>query len=191
MAGEQEEYDNELAGAARRGDSTALDRLIKKYTPMVRKIISGYNLPGNEREDLLQEGLIGLYGAVLAFDETQSKGQGQESAAGFAFFAKLCVTRRINTAAKAAVRGKHAPLSAYEPISPHIKDREQTPEEAFLDKEALEALSERINAKLSAAEKRALSLRLAGMTSDEIAARMGCSRRSVDNALFRARRKLC
>jgi len=176
------ESDNFTAALAKQGDSTALDALIKKYTPMVHGIVNAYNLPGSERDDLLQEGLIGLYGAILAFDENKSS--------GFYFFAKLVVTRRLQSAAKAAFRGKHAPLSAYEPIPLHIKDRSFTPEEALLRKEEHELLEKAIDAKLSPFEKKALHLRLSGLSSAEIAERLGCEKKMADNALFRARRKL-
>ncbi|MCL2703400.1 MAG: GNAT family N-acetyltransferase [Defluviitaleaceae bacterium] len=174
--------DEALARLARNGDNAALERLINKYIPMVNGAVGSNHIPGAEREDLLQEGLIGLYGAILAFDPGR--------ASRFYFFAKLCVERRLNTAMKAALRGKHAPLRAYEPIPAELKADMGSPEEIFLGREEFAALENAMNARLSGFERKTLSMRLTGFGNAEIAERLNCNRKVVDNALWRARRKL-
>ena len=167
---------------AKKGDTAAQEELITKYKPMVWAAAAKWNIPGAEREDLIQEGLIGLYGAINAFDQ----GRGVD----FYPFAKLCVERRLQTALKTALRGKHNPLRSYEPISPDLISQSQTPEEALLDKESIAALEMAINAHLSSFERKTLAMRLTGLGNTEIANSLNCTPKAVYNAIARARRKL-
>jgi RNA polymerase sporulation-specific sigma factor len=178
------ENDERFEYAINRDDylSQNLDLVIKEYTPMVRKIARGFSVPGIEEEDLVQEGLIGLYGAVLAF--SPAKG------VPFEHFARLCATRRMNSAVKAALRGKQSPLAAYEPISHYHRDSLPTPEEAVLLKEEFSAIEAWVNVRLSRLERKVLALHLGGFKKDEIAQKLGRERKDADNALFRARRKI-
>jgi ribosomal-protein-alanine N-acetyltransferase len=175
-------FEERQLSLARQGDNTALESLIKKYTPLIHSVVKGASIPGAERDDLLQEGLIGLYGAILAYDP--------DRAARFYFFAKLCVERRLNTAVKAALRGKHAPLRAYEPIPPELTADTGSPEDILLGRESFTALENAMNARLSGFERKTLSMRLMGLGNVEVAERLGCNRKVVDNALWRARKKL-
>jgi RNA polymerase sigma-H factor len=176
------EKEDFFARRAKNGDNAALDQLIEKYMPMVNGIIGGYHIPGAEREDLMQEGLIGLYGAIMAYDPAKSS--------RFYFFAKLCVERRLNTAVKTALRGKHAPLRAYEPIPKEMRARTGTPEDIILGREELAALENAMNAKLSVFERKTLYYRLTGLGNGEIAELLNCSRKVIENALCRARKKI-
>lgn len=159
-----------------------VEQLINQYIPMVNGIINNYRVPGAERDDLLQEGLIGLYSAILSYNS--------EKASRFYFFAKMCVERRLNTVLKTALRGKHTPLADYEPISVTQRADTETPEEIVLGREEMAALGNAMNARLSLFERKALYYRLTGHGNGEIAEMLGCNRRVVDNALFRARKKI-
>jgi len=173
--------DKELARLAREGDKAALDSLMQKYNPLVNAVIKGISVPGAEREDLLQEGMIGLYRAILSYDSNRAQ---------FSFFAKLCVERRLHTVVKTALRGKHSPLSSYEPITPEMRADMETPEEILLTREELTALENVMNARLSRLERRTLAMRLTGLGNGEIAEKLKLTRKAVDNALWRARKKL-
>lgn len=174
--------DDHLVDRWREGDGAALESLIWKYMPLVRAAVGGWSVPGAEQEDLMQEGLIGLYGAARRYD----KGRGLD----FYAFAKLCVERRLNTAVKAALRGKHEPLRGYEPIPLQMQARTGSPEDILLGKEEAASLEQAINVRLSAFEGRALSMKLTGLSNKEIALRLDCPRKAVENAINRARKKL-
>ncbi|MCL2407577.1 MAG: sigma-70 family RNA polymerase sigma factor [Defluviitaleaceae bacterium] len=159
-----------------------VEAIINKYSPLVHGLASKLSAPGVEREDLFQEGLIGLYGAILAFDK--------EKEVDFTYFARLCVERRLHSVIKAALRQKHAPLTGYEPLLPNIRDTKDTPEDALLGLEGVARLEAAINTHLSEFERKALSQKLQGYSNAEIAEKLGCSKKSVENAMRRARKKL-
>ena len=188
--------DEELIEQLRDGDSAVMDFLMEKYKYLVRKKANAVFLLGGDTDDLVQEGMIGLFKAIRDFDATKQ--------ASFRGFAEMCVKRQIITAVKTAARLKHMPLNSYVSLSKPVyeDDTERTlvdmlaerksvdPEEMFLRREKAEALEEKIAQKLSPLEQSVLSLYLSGMNYQEIAAGLGRSPKSIDNALQRLKRKL-
>ena len=177
-------------------NSVALDYLINKYRNFVRAKARSYFLIGADREDIIQEGMIGLYKATRDF-----RG---DKLSSFRAFAELCITRQILTAIKTASRKKHTPLNTYvslnRPASNDDSDRTlldmvqnlrvTDPEEQLIGRENLEHLTQYIDGALSPMEKKVLSLYLSGMSYQQIAASMQRSLKSIDNALQRVKRKL-
>src|SRR6187401_1858519 len=183
---------------ARIGDRPALDALIRRYTGFVRLKASSYFLAGGEAEDLIQEGLIGLYKAVRDFRPDKET--------SFRSFAELCVTRQIITAIKTATRFKHGPLNAYVSFShtpagqesdgdctlgdalpgPSIDD----PSVRVVSTEDLQSLVFTLGSGLSKLEADALKLYLEGESYEEMAERLGCDTKTIDNALQRVKRKV-
>ena len=155
-----------------------------------------YYLAGADRDDLVQEGMIGLFKAIRDFDITKQ--------ASFRGFAELCIKRQILTAVKMATRQKHIPLNSYVSLSSAVyeEDSERTlvemlaeresndPEELLLRREKAEAMELEIAQKLSSLERSVLSLHLSGMDYREIAVELGREPKSIDNALQRIKRKL-
>lgn len=188
--------DDALAQLAQDGHSFAAECLCERYKDLVRTIARPYYLAGGDRDDLLQEGMIGLYSAILHYQPGHK--------ASFQSFAGMCVTRKIISAVKLACRDKHMPLNRYislsGPLDPETDaPREladvlpaagQDPEEAFLHKESESDLLKWLNTCLSPFEKQVAHLFLSGMSYQQIADHLGCSRKSVDNALQRMKRKL-
>ncbi len=158
---QRELADLQLVVRARNGDQAALDGLIRRYTGFVRLKASSYFLAGGDPEDLIQEGLIGLYKAVRDFRHDKET--------SFRSFAELCVTRQIITAIKTATRFKHSPLNTYISFS-------NTP--AGQD------------SGLSKLEADALKLYLEGSSYEEMAEELGCDTKTIDNALQRVKRKV-
>src|SRR4051812_28865804 len=195
---QRELEDLQLVMRARNGDGTALDLLIKRYTGFVRLKASSYFLAGGDSEDLIQEGLIGLYKAVRDFRSDKET--------SFRSFAELCVTRQIITAIKTATRFKHAPLNTYvsfshtpagqEPDSectlgdalpgPSVDD----PSVCVISTEELQSLVFALGSGLSKLEADALKLYLEGESYEEMAERLGCDTKTIDNALQRVKRKV-
>lgn len=186
--------DAELAALSRTSREAA-DYMLQKYAPLVRARASSYFLAGADREDIVQEGMIGLYKAIRDY---------KEHMASFCGFADLCIKRQIISAIKSANRQKHQPLNGYVSLSrpvfgeeadnefidfavlEHISD----PESIFIDKEKADALQHAICLKLSPLEQRVMQLYVAGMPYCEIALRLHISEKSVDNALQRVKNKL-
>jgi RNA polymerase sporulation-specific sigma factor len=195
---QRELEDLQLVMRARNGDGTALDLLIRRYTGFVRLKASSYFLAGGDSEDLIQEGLIGLYKAVRDFRSDKET--------SFRSFAELCVTRQIITAIKTATRFKHAPLNTYvsfshtpagqEPDSectlgdalpgPSVDD----PSICVISTEELQSLVFTLGTGLSPLESDALRLYLEGSSYEEMAEELGCDTKTIDNALQRVKRKV-
>jgi RNA polymerase sporulation-specific sigma factor len=189
--------DLQLVMRARNGDEKALDELIRRYQGFVRLKASSYFLAGGDAEDLIQEGLIGLYKAVRDFSPELSS---------FRSFAELCVTRQIITAIKTATRFKHAPLNTYVSFShtpagqeseadctlgdalpgPSVDD----PSVCVISTEELQSLVFTLGTGLSKLEADALNLYLEGESYETMAERLGCDTKTIDNALQRVKRKV-
>jgi RNA polymerase sporulation-specific sigma factor len=183
---------------ARNGDGTALDLLIRRYTGFVRLKASAYFLAGGDGEDLVQEGLIGLYKAVRDFRADKET--------SFRSFAELCVTRQIITAIKTATRFKHAPLNTYISFShtPAGQDSDgdctlgdalpgpgvDDPALCVISTEELQSLVFTLGTGLSPLESNALRLYLDGLSYEEMAEELGCDTKTIDNALQRVKRKI-
>lgn len=193
-----ETSDRALVDRARRGDTVAMDRIIDRYRGFVRLKASSYFLAGGEGEDLVQEGLIGLFKAVRDYRHDRE--------ASFRSFAELCVTRQIITAIKTAARNKHSPLNTYVSFS-HSRagasnDQEMSLAEVLPDdpagdpvnqaisSEELRALVGCLGSVLSDLESGVLTMYLEGRSYEEIAGRMDCTPKTVDNALQRVKRKV-
>ena len=194
---QRELEDLQLVMRARNGDGKALDELIRRYHGFVRLKASSYFLAGGDAEDLIQEGLIGLYKAVRDFSPEKSS---------FRSFAELCVTRQIITAIKTATRFKHAPLNTYVSFShtpagqeseadctlgdalpgPSVDD----PSVCVISTEELQSLVFTLGSGLSKLEADALKLYLEGESYETMAERLGCDTKTIDNALQRVKRKV-
>jgi RNA polymerase sporulation-specific sigma factor len=186
--------DDALLRKSRAGDTAALDQLLHRYKDLVKSKSRLYFIMGADRDDIVQEGMIGLYKAIRDYDP--------ERPAGFASFAELCVTRQILTAIKAAARQKHIPLNSYISLDKTVDgETEQTymelltgtqssPEEALIDREDRSYIEVNIEKSLSELECRVLSLHLVGKSYAEIAVLVARDEKAVDNALQRVRRKV-
>ena len=188
--------DEEIVALAQEGDGAALEYLLNKYKNFVRTKARSYFLIGADHEDIVQEGMIGLYKAIRDFKP--------EKLTSFRAFAELCVTRQIITAIKTATRQKHIPLNSYVSLNKPIYDEESDrtlldvisedvpsdPEAMLIDREDLSFIEGRIGEMLSDLEKQVLALYMEGKSYVEISAAMGRHVKSVDNALQRIKRKL-
>lgn len=188
--------DEELVESVRVGDSEALEYLINKYRNFVRAKARSYFLIGADREDIVQEGMIGLYKSIRDF-----RG---DKLTSFKAFAELCITRQIITAIKTATRQKHIPLNSYVSLDKPIYDedsdrtlldviggtRVQDPEELMINKEEFSGLEDKMGEVLSDLERKVLMLYLDGRSYQEISADLDRHVKSIDNALQRVKRKL-
>ena len=190
--------DLQLVIRARNGDQVALDALIRRYTGFVRLKASSYFLAGGESDDLIQEGLIGLYKAVRDFRADKET--------SFRSFAELCITRQIITAIKTATRFKHSPLNTYVSFSHTPAGQESDgdctlgdalpgpgvddPSVCVISTEELQSLVFCLGSGLSSLESEALRLYLEGNSYDEMADELGCDTKTIDNALQRVKRKI-
>jgi RNA polymerase sporulation-specific sigma factor len=195
---QRELRDLQLVLRARNGDEVALDTLIRRYTGFVRLKASSYFLAGGDSEDLIQEGLIGLYKAVRDFRSDKET--------SFRSFAELCVTRQIITAIKTATRFKHQPLNQYVSFShtPAGQDTEgectlgdalpgsavEEPSVVVISTEELQSLVFTLGTGLSKLESEALRHYLEGSSYEEMAEELGCDTKTIDNALQRVKRKI-
>ena len=195
---QRELADLQLVVRARNGDQVALDALIRRYTGFVRLKASSYFLAGGDSEDLIQEGLIGLYKAVRDFRPDKET--------SFRSFAELCVTRQIITAIKTATRFKHSPLNTYVSFShtPAGQDMDgectlgealpgphtQEPSVCVISTEELQSLVFTLGTGLSSLEADALRLYLEGESYESMAELLGCDTKTIDNALQRVKRKV-
>lgn len=189
----EELSDEELIALSRSGEAWAEEALCERHKNLVRIKARPYFLIGADREDLLQEGMIGLYKAIRDYREDHNS--------SFASFAELCITRQILSAINASRRQKHQPLNSYISLyrTPESGDRELLelieqpggdPEERFISRETAAALRRVINTRLTPLERRVTELFLQGMTYRQIADAVPCPIKSVDNALSRVKRKL-
>lgn len=187
----------ELVLAAQRGDQRASSLLVKKYRSLVRCKARSYFLVGGDREDVVQEGLIGLFKAIRDYDPSRQS--------SFRSFAELCVTRQLITAIKTATRQKHIPLNGYVSLSRPANtndDGERLLEDILAAKEVCdpaeivisawegEFIRRGFAASLSPFESRVLSMYTRGASYHEIAEALGRHTKSVDNALQRVKRKM-
>ena len=195
---QRELEDLQLVLRARNGDDAALDGLIRRYAGFVRLKASSYFLAGGDSEDLIQEGLIGLYKAVRDFRADKET--------SFRSFAELCVTRQIITAIKTATRFKHAPLNSYVSFSQTPAGQESEsdctlgdalagpsvdePSVCVISTEELQSLVFCLGSGLSSLEADALRLYLEGSSYEEMAEELGCDTKTIDNALQRVKRKV-
>lgn len=190
--------DEELVLMAQNGDDTAQEFLLDKYKSLVRAKSRAYFLIGADSEDIIQEGMIGLYKAVRDYNE--------EKNASFRSFAELCVNRQMITAIKAATRQKHQPLNSYVSLNKPVYEEEseqtymdflQSSSDSLLNPEALligqenkNFLEDQMTKNLSSFETKVLVLYLQGRSYFEIAHVLDKPEKSIDNALQRVKKKL-
>jgi RNA polymerase sporulation-specific sigma factor len=195
---ERELEDLQLVLRARNGDAHSMDVLMRRYTSFVRLKASSYFLVGGDSEDLIQEGLIGLYKAVRDFRSDKET--------SFRSFAELCITRQIITAIKTATRFKHAPLNTYVSFSQTPAGQESEgdctlgdalpgsmvdePSICVISTEELQSLVFCLGTGLSKLESDALRLYLEGSSYEQMADELGVDTKTIDNALQRVKRKI-
>ena len=189
--------DGYLIALAKQGHADAYDRIVRRYYGFVRLKASSYFLAGGDADDLIQEGLVGLYKAIRDFRSDRES--------SFRNFAELCITRQIITAVKTATRNKHTPLNQYVSFSstpagagddvptldqvlpgPTVQD----PVNQVISSEELRSLVGCLSSALSTLESRVLSLYLDGYSYEQVGARLACDTKTVDNALQRVKRKV-
>jgi len=190
--------DGFLIALAKQGNPDAYDRLVRRYYGFVRLKASSYFLAGGDADDLIQEGLVGLYKAIRDYRTDRES--------SFRNFAELCITRQIITAVKTATRNKHTPLNQYVSFSaspaaaqgdgdptldevipgPTVHD----PVNQVISSEELRALVACLSTVLSDLESRVLSLYLDGHSYEAVGDKLGCDTKTVDNALQRVKRKV-
>ncbi len=190
MADYEKLTDDELIRRLRGGDARVMDYLMEKYKYLVRGKANTLFLLGGDTEDLIQEGMIGLFKAVRDYEE---------DAGSFYRFAELCVNRQLYSAIEAASRKKHVPLNSYVSLSGGEDETEgtfleaaandQNPEQILIDRESVEDFLSRLQEHLSPMERTVLGYHLEGMNYRRIAEQMGKSEKSIDNALQRIRKK--
>jgi RNA polymerase sporulation-specific sigma factor len=187
-----------LVNAYRKGNQSALDALMLRYHQFVRLKASSYFLAGGDAEDLIQEGMLGLYKAVRDYRDDRQ--------ASFRSFAELCITRQIITAIKTATRQKHHPLNGYLSFSQTPGDAADESDCSLADvlpgptthdpviqvisSEEVDSLTMCLTHMLSDLEGRVLRLYLQGLSYERIAHQLGCDCKTVDNALQRIKRKV-
>lgn len=188
--------DNEIVKLAQDGEGLALEFMLNKYKNFVRARARSYFLIGADHEDIVQEGMIGLYKAVRDYKP--------DKLASFRAFAELCMTRQIITAIKTATRQKHIPLNSYVSLNKPIYDedsdrtlmdviterRETNPEELLISREDYARIESKIGSMLSSLEQDVLMSYLDGKSYQEIAKELDRHVKSIDNALQRVKRKL-
>jgi RNA polymerase sporulation-specific sigma factor len=188
--------DEDIVEFAREGDIEAQEYLINKYKNFVRAKARSYFLIGADREDIIQEGMIGLYKAIRDFR--------LDKLSSFRAFAELCITRQIITAIKTATRQKHIPLNSYVSLNKPIYDEDSDrtlldvvsgarltdPEELIISREEFDSIEGKIGELLSALEWKVLISYLDGKSYQEIAEDLKRHVKSIDNALQRVKRKL-
>ncbi|WP_018131263.1 RNA polymerase sporulation sigma factor SigH [Effusibacillus pohliae] len=188
--------DEDLVEFVREGDDEALEHLIHRYKNFVKAKARSYFLIGADREDIVQEGMIGLYKAVRDYRD--------DKLTSFKAFAELCITRQIITAIKTATRQKHIPLNSYVSLDKPIYDedsdrtlldvivgsRVSDPEELLINQEEFVDIEAKMGEILSDLERKVLMLYLDGRSYQEIAVDLKRHVKSIDNALQRVKRKL-
>ena len=186
--------DEELIEQLRSGDEKIMDYILDKYKPLVRKKANAMYLIGGDTDDLIQEGMIGLFKAIRDYNK--------EKESSFYHFAELCISRQIYTVVEASNRKKHAPLNSY--VSLYSGTNEdgvvfadslttgamENPEQMMIDQENLVLFVERLKERLSKMECQVLDYYLAGLNYQQIALEMGKSPKTIDNALQRIKAKV-
>ena len=191
----EEMTDEDIVSLSQNGDGQALAFLLDKYKNFVRSKARSYFLIGADHEDIVQEGMIGLYKAIRDFKS--------QKLTSFRAFAELCVKRQIITAIKTATRQKHLPLNSYVSLNKPLYDEESdrtlldviegrvtNPEDLYISQEDLNSIQNQIGELLSDLEQQVLASFLDGKSYQEIAAALGRHVKSIDNALQRVKRKL-
>lgn len=192
----EQDLDYELVDMAKQGDKYAINKLIEKYSIMVKAKAKTYFLVGADKEDIIQEGLIGLYKAIRDYDEDKT--------CSFRYFADICVTRQIITAIKTATRQKHIPLNTYISLNRPMFEEESErtlydmvttsldndPEGLVIDKEAYKDMENRMKKTLSKFEEEVFFRYLSGQSYSDIAISLSKDAKSVDNAIQRVKKKL-
>jgi len=190
------ETDEDFVEVAKEGNEVATEYIINKYKNFVRVKAKSYFLIGADREDIIQEGMIGLYKAIRDFRA--------DKLSSFRAFAELCITRQIITAIKTATRQKHIPLNSYVSLNKPIYDDDSdrtmldvlsmtkicNPEEVFITHELSDDLREKIQKNLSDLESKVLMSYLEGKSYQEMAKELNRHVKSIDNALQRVKRKI-
>lgn len=189
--------DQEIIALIRAGDNDAIDFLLEKYKNLVRKKANTLFLIGGDKDDLIQEGMIGLYKAIRDFDLSAN--------ANFYAFAELCIARQIYTAIKLSNRKKNIPLNDYISFNSPVFGEEgnenislldlilsnnQNPEDLVIDKESTSMIKYELERRLSLMERKVLNLYLSGKDYQEIAKELERESKSIDNALQRIKSKL-
>lgn len=188
--------DEQIIKIFKNGDDTALEYLINKYRNLVKIIARAYFMIGADKEDIIQEGMIGLYKAIKDYN--------QNFQAKFYTFAKICITRQVMTAIKSANRKKHQPLNTYLSLNrfmyeeneqaPFIESIENgnifNPEEIIINKENIAYIEKSIENVLSEFEKNVLYIYLKGKSYSHIAKILNKDEKSIDNAIQRIRKKI-
>lgn len=187
--------DEELIRQMRAGDKEIVDYLMVKYKNLVRKKANAFFLIGADNDDLIQEGMIGLFKAIRDYQE--------EKEVSFYHFAELCISRQMYTAMEASQRKKHAPLNSYVSLYEETNEEGQmplsevlqsltdgNPEDLVIDRENVLAFQEKINERLSKMERQVLVLTIQGLDYQQIAEIMEKPAKSIDNALQRIKGKL-
>ena len=183
----QEMTYEQLIACIQAGEKVCMDVLIERYKLQVRRQARALYLIGGDSDDLIQEGMLGLFKAIRDYQP--------EKEASFERFAKICISRQLYSAVQASNRQKHVPLNSYVELSPRLGEeagdpKEKSPEDLLIDQESLEGLYREIRGALSPFEQEILEACLNGQSYTEIAARMNKPAKSVDNAIQRIRRKL-
>lgn len=189
----EELKDEEVVALAQSGDKRAVDFILNKYKDFVEIRSLPYFMAGGERDDLVQEGLIGLYKAIKSYSD--------ERKANFKTFAEICVVRQMISAVKSSTRKKNSPLNHY--ISIHVPEDEMDtisgklidiknsdPESMLIEKEAADGMQDKINSILSDFEAEVLGYYLSGISYKEIAKSIKKPAKAVDNALCRIKKKI-
>ena len=184
--------DEELIEKLRQGEDDITDYILEKYKPLVRKKTNAMYLIGGETEDLIQEGMIGLFKAIRDYKPDKD--------ASFYHFAELCINRQLYSALEASNRKKHQPLNSYISLSEQehpdavaaelLVDKESGPEQTVIEQEVWEEYKKRLAQKLSRMENQVLQYYLDGNHYIQIAEMMGKNPKSIDNALQRIRQKI-
>lgn len=184
--------DEELIEKLRQGENDITDYILEKYKPLVRKKTNAMYLIGGETEDLIQEGMIGLFKAIRDYRPDKD--------ASFYHFAELCINRQLYSALEASNRKKHQPLNSYISLSDQdnqgavaaelLVDQERGPEQMVIEQELWEEYKKRLEQNLSKMENNVLQYYLDGNHYIQIAEIMGKSPKSIDNALQRIRQKI-
>lgn len=185
--------DEELIQKLRQGQDDIMDYILEKYKPLVRKRTNAMYLIGGENEDLIQEGMIGLFKAIRDYRSDRDS--------GFYHFAELCINRQLYTALEASNRIKHMPLNSYVSLSDRegeeslqvsgeMLGRSRSPEQMVIEQEVLDEFTKKLKGRLSKLESRVLGLYLDGENYIQIAEVLEKSPKSVDNTLQRIRQKI-
>lgn len=192
----EDKKDEELIASLRAGDIQIVDYLMEKYKNLVRKKAKAMYLLGGDNDDLIQEGMIGLFKAIRDYQK--------EKETSFFSFAELCITRQMYSAVQASRRKKHIPLNSYVSLNESSYEEEEampfsevlesisvlSPEEELIDRESVQDIEEKIEKNLSRFEQEVLNLYLTGLNYQQIAKLLNKPVKSTDNALQRAKNKL-